>query len=59
MPLSFAIAGDGLGALLEEIERFPTPLYIIDISDRMNLQLKKGIVFSACHHSSVTTTVSS
>ena len=57
--LPLAAAGNGLGALLQEMERLALPLYTIDISDRMNLQLKKGIAFSACHHSSVTATVSS
>ena len=54
----FAASRDGLGALLEEMQRLPLSLFTIEVSDKMNLQLKKGISLSFCHHSSVTATVS-
>ena len=57
--LPLTTSGDGLGFLLEEMERLPLSFYMIDVSDGMYLRLKKGIWLSYCHHSSVTRTVSS
>ena len=59
MPLALATTWYRLSRLLQEMQRLATSFYMIDVSDELYLQLKKGIALSAYHHSSVTATVSS